>query len=171
MKLPVLSSDPSKAPWYADGLRFTCTQCGNCCTGSPGVVWITEAEIGRLAAHLNLTARQVVNKFCRRVGDRMSLKERKTPAGEYDCIFLKEIEPENGSGPSKASLGTTDAAPRKGCSIYEARPLQCRTWPFWKSNLDSLEAWAHSRQRCNGMDAGDRRYTLEQIEEILRAKG
>ena len=26
-------------PWYRDGLRFQCTQCGNCCTGDPGVVW------------------------------------------------------------------------------------------------------------------------------------
>ena len=26
-------------PWYADGLSFECTMCGNCCTGPPGAVW------------------------------------------------------------------------------------------------------------------------------------
>ena len=36
-------------PWYADGLSFTCTQCGNCCTGGPGYVWISDMEIDRLA--------------------------------------------------------------------------------------------------------------------------
>ncbi|MCH7752933.1 MAG: YkgJ family cysteine cluster protein, partial [Planctomycetes bacterium] len=39
-------------PWYQDGLRFKCTGCGNCCTGSPGYVWVNQAEINALAAHL-----------------------------------------------------------------------------------------------------------------------
>ena len=35
--------DPSpNTPWYADGLPFTCTQCGDCCTGDPGYVWVTD---------------------------------------------------------------------------------------------------------------------------------
>ena len=36
-------------PWYADGLRFACTQCGNCCTGEPGFVWVNDAEIAAIA--------------------------------------------------------------------------------------------------------------------------
>ena len=77
-------------PWYADGLRFTCTQCGNCCTGAPGVVWISKREIQRLADHLKLTTAQVVEKYCRVVGSKYSLKENRNQRGEYDCIFLKE---------------------------------------------------------------------------------
>ena len=46
MKLPV-SSD---SLWYKDGLAFTCTQCGNCCTGGPGYVWLSDAEIDRFAS-------------------------------------------------------------------------------------------------------------------------
>jgi hypothetical protein len=23
-----------------------------------------------------------------------------------------------------------------GCTIYEARPTQCRTWPFWAENMN-----------------------------------
>ena len=34
-----MNADES-APWYRDGLRFTCTRCGNCCTGAPGYVWV-----------------------------------------------------------------------------------------------------------------------------------
>src|SRR5688500_1701558 len=46
MKLTVLNEADTDAPWFADGLSFTCTACGNCCTGGPGFVWITKEEIG-----------------------------------------------------------------------------------------------------------------------------
>ena len=52
MKLDVIKDGGPGEPWYADGLNFTCTQCGNCCTGGPGFVWISREEIVRLAAHL-----------------------------------------------------------------------------------------------------------------------
>ena len=41
------------APWYQDGLKFTCTQCGDCCTGDPGVVWVEDTELEEIAEHLN----------------------------------------------------------------------------------------------------------------------
>ena len=45
-------------PWYAEGLKFQCTGCGDCCTGAPGYVWVNQAEIDALAAvsytHLTL---------------------------------------------------------------------------------------------------------------------
>ena len=38
-------------PWYRDGLAFTCTRCGACCTGAPGYVWVDADEIAALAEH------------------------------------------------------------------------------------------------------------------------
>ena len=43
-------------PWYAEGLRFECTQCGNCCSGGPGAVWFTSEEAGGMARALGLLA-------------------------------------------------------------------------------------------------------------------
>jgi hypothetical protein len=80
MKLNVLSSDKD-APWYAGGLKFTCSQCGNCCTGAPGYVWISREEIVRLAEYLKITAEETVEKYCRKFGDRFSLKEKRGPGG------------------------------------------------------------------------------------------
>ena len=37
-------------PWYQQGLKFHCLGCGDCCTGEPGYVWVTKAEIAALAA-------------------------------------------------------------------------------------------------------------------------
>src|SRR5687768_4609383 len=89
MKLDVLQTTDTDT-WYTDGLRFMCTQCGNCCTGGPGFVWISVEEVVRLARHLKLSPEEVVEKYCRKVDGKFSLRERRNARGEYDCIFLKE---------------------------------------------------------------------------------
>src|SRR5205085_593326 len=136
MKLDVLQSGASSGAWYADGLKFTCSQCGNCCTGGPGFVWISKDEIVRLAEHLRLTPQQVVEKYCRKVEGKFSLKEHRNARGEYDCVFLTE---EKVQRPTGTRPDQTVTLTHRGCSIYPVRPLQCRTWPFWDSNLASKE--------------------------------
>ena len=151
MTLKVIQSNSDL--WYRDGLSFSCTQCGNCCTGAPGYVWISEVEIARLAEHLKITPDEVVEKYCRKLGERISLKERRSPEGNYDCIFLKEDE-------------TTK---KRICTVYPVRPLQCRTWPFWDGNLMNRESWQRASKRCPGMDRG-KKYSLEQIESLRTAE-
>ena len=46
------SNDSDAAPWYSEGLTFTCSQCGDCCTGAPGAVWVTDEELVAIAAEL-----------------------------------------------------------------------------------------------------------------------
>jgi uncharacterized protein len=46
-------TNPTQEPWHKDGLNFTCTQCGNCCTGAPGVVWVGEEELQGIAEYLD----------------------------------------------------------------------------------------------------------------------
>ena len=148
MKLDVLTQSQ---PWFADGLNFTCSQCGNCCTGPPGYVFISAVEIGRLAEHLKTTPEEVVEKYCRRMGARYSLKEKRGSGG-WDCIFLEEVRG------------------KRICTIYPVRPLQCRTWPFWDGNLASRKAWDSAAQRCPGMNSGNRHFSRDQIEALRDAK-
>lgn len=162
MKLDVLSNDNDQDSWYREGLSFTCTQCGNCCTGGPGYVWISPVEIGRLAEFLHLTADEVVERYCRKIDGRFSLTERRNH-GNYDCIFLRE-EPA-----TRTVDGQTIRTTRRTCSIYPVRPLQCRTWPFWDSTLASSDSWKHGTSRCPGINQG-RKYTFKQIETIRTAK-
>lgn len=128
-----------ETPWYHDGLKFQCTQCGNCCTGPPGYVWVNAEEIEAIAQYRGEEPKQLVSQSVRAVGMRHSLRER--PNG--DCVFL-------------------DADTRR-CTIYPVRPRQCRTWPFWQSNLRSPEAWAQTCQVCPGAGKGDF-VPLEHIE-------
>ncbi|HBB73336.1 MAG TPA: hypothetical protein DC048_02690 [Planctomycetaceae bacterium] len=120
-----------KDAWYGAGLRFQCTQCGDCCSGAEGYVWVNQAEIDALAAVKGMAVAEFEAAFVKRVGVRRSLVER--PGG--DCALLDEKT--------------------RRCTAYEARPRQCRTWPFWDSNLRSPEAWAEAAESCPGCNMGD----------------
>ena len=148
MKLDILTDAPK---WYADGLKFTCTQCGNCCTGPAGYVWISQEEVLRLAAHFELSVQETVNRYCRIVGDRISLLERINARGDHDCIFLR------------------DEGGKRICSIYPVRPLQCRTWPFWPGPLASKDVWDIASVRCHGMNKG-KHYSAGEIEALRDAQ-
>ena len=142
--------------WYADGLQFECTGCGNCCTGGPGYIWINDSEIDSLARHLQIPRDTVLKRHCRRISGQVSLKEKlPNPRGEYDCTFLREV-------PAASTDGHSVTHSRRLCDIYEVRPMQCRTWPFWHGNLATPGAWLQAALRCPGMNRG-RKWTLEQI--------
>ncbi|MCA9126668.1 MAG: YkgJ family cysteine cluster protein [Planctomycetales bacterium] len=131
--------------WYHEGLKFQCSQCGACCSGAPGFVWVDDQEIQSLAQAMEMDIDTFHDRFVRRVGDRFSLIEY--PDG--DCIFL---EPQT-----------------RGCMVYDARPTQCRTWPFWNSNLESKRSWQATCRVCPGAGEG-KLYSLKQIEIARNAK-
>lgn len=125
--------------WYKDGLRFECTQCGGCCSGEPGAVWVNADEVRQLSQAMQMDEQAFRAKFVRKIGSRYSLIEY--PDG--DCIFL---DPQS-----------------RGCTVYEARPIQCRTWPFWSSNLKSRRDWEETCKVCPGAGTG-KLYSIEKIE-------
>ncbi len=124
-------------PWYSDGLRFECTKCGACCTGAPGFVWVELEEIEAIAQYRGETVEAFGKQFLRQVGDRISLVEK--PGG--DCIFWDKA---------------------KGCTVYPARPTQCRTWPFWIENIETPDAWEGVCGICPGSGKG-KLYSLDEI--------
>jgi Fe-S-cluster containining protein len=58
---------------------------------------------------------------------------------------------------------------KRGCSIYQVRPLQCRTWPFWPEVIKSPATWARAGKGCPGINNGTRHFTPKQIERIRDA--
>jgi hypothetical protein len=147
---PPASGNPATDEWYAGGLRFTCTQCGNCCTGPPGYVWCEDDEAEAIAKHLKLSLAEFRRRFARRQNGHWTLQE--TPAADgkgFDCVFLRR-----------------DTEGKALCSIYPVRPTQCRTWPFWPENLASPRHWQRASRNCPGMDKG-RFFPVEQVR-VLR---
>lgn len=130
-----------KQPWYQDGLQFECAGCGGCCTGAPGFVWVTPTDITRISKLLGMSEPDFESQFTRTVaGVRTSLKEHLNG----DCYFFDPIT--------------------RHCQIYDVRPAQCRTWPFWSSVLESRKTWRQTAQRCPGCNQG-KLYSIEEIEK------
>lgn len=128
----------AELPWFQEGLAFTCTQCGNCCTGDPGFVWVNDREITEIAGFVGVPEREIREFYGKKGPKGITLREK--PNG--DCVFFDR---------------------GRGCVIYEVRPTQCRTWPFWEGNIETPETWEKTCQICPGSGQGQ----LIKVEEIL----
>jgi Fe-S-cluster containining protein len=121
------------APFYACGLKFSCKRCSSCCRYEAGFVFLSEKDMEKLIVRLKMDRNAFIKKYCRWVQDVngkevLSLKEK----SNSDCILWDSI-----------------------CTVYTARPLQCRTFPFWKSIVSSARAWAVAASGCPGMNHGE----------------
>ena len=107
-------------------------------------MFLSRSDLDALLAATGLTEPDFVRRFCKqvRLGEirRLSLAEKPN----YDCVFW-----ENG-----------------GCGVYQARPLQCRSYPFWASNVDSEESWERTARDCPGIGHGNL-HTSAEIEAWL----
>ena len=128
--------------WFEDGLRFTCTRCGNCCTGEPGFVWVNDDELAAIAEHRGQALREVVALHTKQGPRGRTLREK----ANGDCVFYEA---------------------GRGCTVYPVRPRQCRTWPFWESNLASRAAWDRMKRSCPGAGQGEL-FSAEEITRRLR---
>ena len=119
--------------FYDKGLRFECQMCSYCCSSEPGYVYLTEADLDAASKEMGVDRDTFISLYCRLVDFGMyylvSLRER----SDYDCIFLTD----------------------KGCAIYKARPVQCRTYPFWKNVMESEESWKNEGKSCPGIGKGN----------------
>lgn len=117
-------------------MGFKCNHCGFCCKGEKGIeVNLTLGDIYRICEHEMIT----IDEFFEKYGGLKPFGDPRYP-GEYEvdigldmpCKFWK-----NGK-----------------CSIYEARPLNCRIFPYW------LLVRA-PKERLKELLKGECEYTLE----------
>ena len=120
----------STSPWYHTGLRFNCTGCGACCMGA-GRVWVSLEDLESLSQYLGLDVAECVHQYVERVSGRWALKEN---SQKGQCVFLNE---------------------QNQCKVYEGRPHQCRSFPWWPTVLESTERWAETARTCEGIDHAD----------------
>lgn len=124
--------------WYSQGLRFECTQCGQCCSGGSGTVEFTYQEAQAMAGALGVTYDDFLRQYAVRRGPTWILRELESPVGEgFDCVLLAR-----------------DADGLTRCTVHRDRPMQCRTWPFWPENLKSRRTWRQAGRECEGIDQG-----------------
>ncbi|MDY0120510.1 MAG: YkgJ family cysteine cluster protein [Sulfurimonas sp.] len=99
-----------------------CASCqGRCCTGESGYIYVSKAEIEKIADLLGLDVAAFAQDYLYKKGYKYSIKEIKYN-DSYECVFYDRES--------------------NGCGIYEARPTQCKTFPFWdyyKTRVDELK--------------------------------
>ncbi len=133
-----------KNKFIEPGIRFECQGEGKCCIsrGKYGYVYLSFADRKRLAKFLKMTTAEFTAKFTEIEDGMVQLKYRGT-----DCPFLGNNR----------------------CRVYDARPWQCRTWPFWPENMESSVWQREIAAYCPGVGKG-KLYTPEEIHEILSKK-
>lgn len=117
-------------PWFKQGLRFKCTGCGKCCTGPSGYVFLSQTDFANLRDHLQLSDDEFAKRYTRLVDGQPALLDAPNTDA---CIFLKDNQ----------------------CSVYHARPVQCRTFPWWIHSIRTPEDWAETAERCEGVNHPD----------------
>ena len=137
-----MNKKENKKKWYDEGIRFSCQGSGNCCVshGEYGFVYLDKDDRKQMANLLGLTISAFTRKYCQKSDGYYHLK---SPKDSPDCIFLDNNK----------------------CSVYEARPMQCRTWPFWPDVLDAKTWKKDVAAFCPGVGKG-RLFKREEIEKI-----
>ncbi len=129
--------------FYDTGLSFSCTQCSGCCRHEPGFVFLSENDLQKMTTRLKLTKKKFIKTYCS-VADLMGVKRLTLiEKSNNDCIFWD-----------------------KGCTIYEDRPLQCKSYPFWAHNLINQETWDTVKKSCPGTGHG-KRHSKADIDKWL----
>ena len=135
-----MSADPKRLPWYSEGVRFECQRTGCCCTNHGGYseVYLTDEDEARMLAHFQLPRHEFRRRFTRIRNGWRTLQSR-----DGSCIFLEG----------------------RACGVYQARPRQCETWPFWKRTLDEKVWMTEVVPFCAGVGKG-KLWTREEIEAV-----
>lgn len=129
--------------WFTDTINFACTGCGKCCEGRTNV-FVNQAEISELASFLGLASNKEFKKKYMR--DEVSLKN--DPSGTH-CVFLKD----------------------NNCSVYNVRPTQCRTYPYWSQHVLGRAEWEAEATRCEGMGILSSPVPMQTAADVANRKG
>lgn len=111
-----------------EGLRFECQPGCTACCEQKGFVYLTEADLIRIAQFLGMPAPEFERKYVFRTRNRMRLRVPR----DANCHFL---------------IGG-------GCSIHPAKPTQCRIFPFWPELVESRREWKKTARYCPGIGKG-----------------
>lgn len=131
--------------FFEKGLHFKCQGSGKCCVsrGEYGFVYMTKLDQKRMAKALGMGLRRFRQQY---IGATDGVEHLVQPDHTEDCVFLKEAR----------------------CEVYEGRPTQCRTWPFWPENMNS-KAWKRDVVRfCPGAQVKQSPASLVRADSIRR---
>jgi Fe-S-cluster containining protein len=105
-----------------ENIAFKCEICGECCRAE-GFVYLKRGELEAMAAYNSKTAKEFRDLFT----EFRLFKGRVIKQDSEGCVLLVDGR----------------------CAVYEARPSQCREFPFWK-HVDE-KWWEYFGNYCPGV--------------------
>ena len=139
-------------PWFKNGLKFSCVQCGRCCLGTRTNVFVNPSEMKALAEAKGMSMHSFVQNFT---------EEREISTAGGEKVVHTSLKNSNGA----CSLLSSD---RKTCTVNDAKPTQCKNYPFGWPNVVVGEAeWGSEAQRCPGINGENSQ--LRTKEEIVKS--
>jgi len=128
--------------FWKQGIQFECQGSGKCCVSREGYgyVYVTKDDRRRFAKHLKMPTASFTKKYCVKSEGLFHLVE----GSDGNCVFLNH----------------------KRCTVYEGRPTQCRTWPFWPETLNAKSWSKEVASFCPGVGKG-KVWSAEEISEQL----
>ncbi len=109
---------------------FKCENCGYCCKNENPII-ICQQDIKKIAKYLDISYKKVRINYVRSEGGKLFIKSSKP------CIFYDND---------------------KKCTIYEARPLVCRAYPYLNMKTDFSIETVPAIGRCPGSIEASRHY-------------
>lgn len=137
----------SDKKFYSDGLKFKCQQCSYCCRHEPGYIFFTHDELEKMSDYLSITKSNFIRKYTKIVDLGITSRYTIVEKPNNDCIFWE----------------------KSGCVIYEVRPFQCKSYPFWSSIVEEEKFWQEESKTCPGMNKGEV-VDSSKIEKLLKQR-
>ena len=148
-----------------NGIFFSCEMCGACCRGfQEGEVYLYKEDIIRLARFLKYHGKSGLKKFA---GKHIKIIDEK--------FYWKEPGAKRGRNYSFKTLGfkfTGDDEHcyfldiNNRCTVHEARPFQCRCFPWWQIMVSNRKNFLNYSKKCLGLRALKGKFYSR--EEILK---
>ena len=152
-------------------LFFKCTACGKCCTGKGGKVWVNSAERAEMADLLGLSPTDLIDSYL------VTESPQNLPSNANDYIInkqnymysIQQVKDTSATPSTRSHIQNTRLqhsvsssssddierciflAPDNKCQIYQVRPTQCRTFPYWPHTVASKYDWERTQAQCEGI--------------------
>lgn len=134
--------------WFDSSVAFACTACGKCCKSRNTRVFVNPSEVEELATAKSVPVPEFLRKFTDTLIDSngRSLVTLKGHPKKPQCIFLEG----------------------NACTVYNVRPTQCRTYPFWPQHMIGAAEWRAEAVNCEGIVLSGTGVTVKD-EDIIDA--
>lgn len=137
----------ARREWFESGLTFECQpDCHKCCLRE-GIVRLAPASGDNEPSESETLSRELGTSFAEFARQFIS-------RDNANGVFIED--PSDNGCPLW----------RNGCRVYEVRPFQCRSYPFWPEIVKSERRWNEEAEFCPGIGKG-RRYSKEEIRALL----